>query len=149
MQVKIYNQLETIFTDAGFNVNPDGADLRNIDSLPAVWFAFPDDQMETPIDDDDQEIQHEILEWEFIFNVMVESTRDNYRIECLKIISVIKKLLYDNRQIPDPINGCLARKWEYLASEIVNFRENRHCSGGVSINTLVTYSQRRDDPTTN
>jgi hypothetical protein len=105
--------------------------------------------MENPIEDDDQEIQHEINEWEFIFNVMVESTRDNYRIECLKLISTLKKLLYDNRQIPDPTHGCLARKWKYLGSEIVNFKENRHCSGGVSFNTLITYAQRRDDPTTN
>ena len=149
MQVKIYEQLATTFTNAGFNVNPEGSDLRNLDTLPAVWFTFPDDQMENPIEEEDQEVQHQINEWEFIFNVMVESTRDNYRVECLKVITTLKKLIYDNRQIPSDTYGCLARKWEYLGAEIVNFRENRHCSGGVSFNTLVTYAQRRDDPSTN
>jgi hypothetical protein len=149
MQVKIYQQLEQIWTDAGFNVNPTTSDIRGIDSLPAVWFTFPDDQMETAVDEDDQEFGHLINEWEFIFNVIVESTRDNYRIECLKVLTTIKKLIEDNRQIPSDTDGCLARKWEYLGSEIVNFRENKHASGGLSINTLVTYSQLRTDPENN
>jgi len=149
MQVKIYEQLEVIFASAGFTVNPDGADIRSIDTLPAVWFTFPDDEMESAVEDEKQEVGHLINEWEFIFNIMVKSTRDNYRIECLKVITILKKLIYDNRQIHSVADGCLARKWEYLSSEIVNFRENRHASGGVSLNTLVTYSQYRDDPSNN
>lgn len=149
MQEKIYNRIEQIFSDNGFTVNPEGADLRNIDTLPALWITFPDDQMETALPDDEQEVGHLINEWEIIFNVMVESTRDNYRIECLKVITQIKKILNDHRQIDDPVFGCLARKWDYLGVEIVNFRENKYCSGGVSMSTLVTYAQRREDPSTN
>lgn len=149
MQNKIYSRIVQLLTDEGFNVNPPGADIKGTDELPAVWIVFPDDQMEAPIDDDEQEVGHLINEWEIIFNIMVESTRDNYREQCMTTIQTMKKLIYDNRQIPDPVNGCLARKWEYLASEIVNFRNNRHCSGGVTFNTLVTYAQRRDDPFNN
>ena len=149
MQVKIYQQIEKLLTDEGFNVNPPGADLKGTDELPAVWIVFPDDQMESAVEDEEQEVGHLINEWEIIFNIMVESNRDNYRVECMNIIQTMKRIIYDNRQIPSDTDGCLARKWEYLASEIVNFRNNKHCSGGVTMNTLVTYAQRRDDPFNN
>jgi hypothetical protein len=150
VEAKIYQRLEQIFTDEGYNVNPRISDIKNSDQLPIVWFDFADDETDVSLPDDSQEVSHLINELSLNFRFVLASNNENYRIICLQEIATVKKIINDYTQIYDPVEGCeLARKWEYISTEIVNFNTDRLASGGIEVRTSILYSQLRSDPTNN
>lgn len=149
MQAKIYTQLEAIFNAEGYNVNPNGSDIKNASQLPLVWFAFPDDEMDVTVEDDEQEVSHLINTMGLDLRIVLESNNENYRIKCLEELSNIKRIINEQTQIISPVFGCLARKWDYESAEILNFNTDRLASGGIEVRTNILYSQLRSDPTNN
>lgn len=150
MEAKIYQRLEAIFTSEGYNVNPEITDIKNSDALPVVWFDFADDETDVSLPDDEQEVSHLINELSINFRFVLASNQSNYRLICLQELAKIKKIINDYAQIYDPIEGCeLARKWDYISAEIVNFNTDRLASGGIEVRTCILYSQLRSDPTNN
>lgn len=150
MEAKIYRRLEEIFTAEGYNTNPAISDIKNSDQLPVVWFDFADDETDISLPDDEQEVSHLINEMGLNFRFVLASSQENYRIICLEELAKIKKIINDYTQIYDPVEGCeLARKWDYVSAEIVNFNTDRLASGGIEVRTSIIYSQLRSDPTNN
>ncbi len=150
MEFKIYQRLEAIFSAEGYNVNPEISDVKNTDALPVVWFDFADEETDVSLPEDLQEVSHLVNEISINFRFVLESTQSNYRGVCLQELAKIKKIINDNTQLYDPVEGCeLARKWVYISAEIVNFNTDRLASGGIEVRTFITYSQLRSDPTNN
>lgn len=150
MEAKIYTRLEAIFTAEGYNVNPAISDIKNSDQLPVVWFDFADGDTDVSLPDEEQEVSHLLNDMGINLRFVLASTQDNYRLVCLQELGTIKKIINDHTQIYDPVEGCeLARKWDYISAEIVNFNTDRLASGGIEVRTNILYSQLRSDPTSN